>query len=63
MFYSIQRHHTVLLGDPDQKLIKIVRLLTEEVIPTFKVAEPLLSQRETNLLSHFRQDTCKLLGV
>ncbi len=48
---------------PDQKAIQIVRLLTEEVIPTFGVPEALLSDRGTNLLSHLVQDVCRLLGV
>ncbi len=48
---------------PNQKAIQIVRLLTEEAIPTFGVQEALLSDRGTNLLSHLMQDVCRLLGV
>ena len=48
---------------PDQKSIRIVRLLTEELIPTFGVPEALMSGRGTNLLSYLMQDTCKLLGI
>ncbi len=48
---------------PDQKSIRIARLLTEEVVPTFGVPEALLSDRGTNLLSHLMQETCKLLGL
>ena len=48
---------------PDQRSIRLVRLLTEEVIPIFGVPEALLSDRGTNLLSHLMQDVCKLLGI
>ena len=48
---------------PDQKSIRIVRLLTEEVVPAFGVPEALLSDRGTNLLSHLMQDVCNLLGT
>jgi len=48
---------------PDQKSIRIVRLLTEEVVPAFGVLEALLSDRGTNLLSHLMQDVCNLLGT
>ena len=48
---------------PDQKTIRIVQLLVEEVIPLFGVPEALLSDRGTNLLSHLMRDVCDLLGV
>ena len=48
---------------PDQKAIRLVKLLTEEVIPLFGVPEALLSDRGTNLLSHLMLDICKKLGV
>ena len=48
---------------PDQKAIRIVRLLTEEVVPVVGVPEALLSDRGTNLLAHVMQDTCELLGI
>ncbi|XP_064398966.1 uncharacterized protein LOC135345475 [Halichondria panicea] len=48
---------------PDQKAIRLVRLLVEEVIPITGVPESLLSDRGTNLLSHLMTDVCALLGV
>ena len=47
---------------PDQKAIRLARLLVEEVVPMFEVPEALLSDRGTNLLSHLMEDVCKLLG-
>jgi len=48
---------------PDQKAIRIVRLLTEEVLPMVGVPEALFSDRGTNLLAHVMQDVCALLGI
>ena len=48
---------------PDQKAVRIVKLLVEEVIPFFGVPEALLSDRGTNLLSHLMKDVCELLGI
>lgn len=48
---------------PDQKAIRIVRLLTEEIVPVIGVPEALLSDRGTNLLAHIMRDTCQILGI
>ena len=48
---------------PDQKAVRLVKLLVEQVIPIVGVPESLLSDRGTNLLSHLMGDVCKLLGV
>ena len=48
---------------PDQKAVRLVKLLTEEVIPLFGVPEALLSDRGTNLMSHLMLDVCKKLGI
>ena len=48
---------------PDQKSIRIAKLLAEEVLPMFGVPEALLSDRDTNLLSHLMKDVCELLGI
>ena len=48
---------------PDQKAIRIARLLAEEVVPMFGVPEALLSDRGTNLLAHVMLDVCGLLGI
>ena len=46
---------------PDQKLSRIARLPTEEIIPRFGVPEALLSDEGTNLLSHLVLNLCKML--
>lgn len=48
---------------PDQKAIRIARLLTEEVLPLFGVPDSLLSNRRINLLAYVVQDVCQLLGT
>ena len=48
---------------PDQKALRLTRLLAEEVVPMFGVPEALLSDRGPNLLSHLMGDVCKLLGI
>ena len=46
---------------PDQKSLRIAKLLVNEVIPQFGVPQSLLSDRGTNLLSHLMTDVCRLL--
>ena len=48
---------------PDQKSIRIEKILVQEVVPLFGVPGALLSDRGTNLLSHLMLDICKLLGT
>ena len=48
---------------PDQKTIRLSRLLVEDVISLFGVPEALLSDRGTNLLSHLMQDLWKMFGI
>lgn len=48
---------------PDQKSVRIARLLVEDVVPFFGVPEALLSDRGSNLLSHLMRDVCEMLGV
>ena len=48
---------------PDQKSLRIVKLLVEELVPLFGVPEALLSDRGTNLLSHLMMDVCQMLGT
>ena len=43
---------------PDQKSIRLVLLLVEEIVPMFGVPEALLSDRGTNLLSHIMEANC-----
>ena len=71
---ELGNHHVVVFQDfltkwpvvfpvPDQKAVRLVKLLTEEVIPLFGVPEALLSDRVTNLMSHLMLDICKKLGI
>ena len=48
---------------PDQKLIRLVWLLVEEVIPFFGIPEALLSNRGANLLSFLMKDNWQLMGI
>lgn len=48
---------------PDQKAIRIAKLLAEEIFPSFGCPEALLSDRGTNLLANIVQDVCQLLGI
>ena len=47
---------------PDQKTVRIVELLTKEVIPFCGVPEAVLTDRGTNLLSHLMLDVCSKLN-
>ena len=53
----------LVLPAPDQKAIRIARLVAEEVLPMFGVPECLLSDRGTNLLANVMKDVCDLLGI
>ena len=44
---------------PNQKVLRIARLLDEEIVPLFGVSKALLSDR----LSILMQDVCMLLGI
>ena len=48
---------------PDQKTIRIARLLIEEIIPFFGARENLLSDCGTNFLSQLIMDLCEILGI
>ena len=48
---------------PDQKAVRIARLVAEEVVPMFGVPEALLSDRGANLLARVTMDVCSLLGI
>ena len=48
---------------PDQKAVRIAKLIAEEVVPLFGVPECLLSDRGTNLLSNVVLDLCRMLGI
>ena len=47
----------------NQNVLRLVKLLTEHVIPFFGIPEALLSDRGTNLMSHLMTDVCQKLGI
>ena len=63
VFQDFLSKYPLVYPVPDQKSIRIARLLVEEVVPLFGVPEALLSDRGTNLLSHLMKDVCEMLGV
>ena len=63
VFQDFLSKFPLVFPTPDQKSLRIAKLLVEEVVPLFGVPEALLSDRGTNLLSHLMRDVCVLLGV
>ena len=63
VFQDLFTKWPMVYAAPDQKAVRIVKLLVEEIVPVFGVPEALLSDRGTNLLSCLMQDVCKLLGI
>ena len=63
MFQDFLSKYPLVFPIPDQKAVRVARLLAKEVIPLFGVPETLLSDRGTNLLSHLVQDLYKMLGI
>ena len=63
VFQDFLSKYPLVFPVPDQKSLRIARLLVEEVVPFFGVPEALLSDRGTNLLSHLMQDVCEMLGI
>ena len=63
VFQDFLSKYPLVYPVPDQKSIRIARLLVEKVVPLFGVPEALLSDRGTNLLSHLMKDVCEMLGI
>ena len=63
VFQDLFTKWPMVYATPDQKAMRIAKLLAEEIVPMFGVPEALLSDRGTNLLSCLMQDVCKLLGI
>ncbi len=53
----------LVFAAPDQKTLRLAKLIAEEVVPAHGVPEALLTDRGTNLLSHLMRDLCELLGI
>ncbi len=63
VFQDFLSNWPMVFAAPDQKAVRIARLLVEEIVPMCGVPEALLSDRGTNLLSYLVQEVCKLLGT
>ena len=63
VFQDFLTKFPLVFATPDQKAIRLVRLLAQELVPLFGVPEALLSDRGTNLLSHLMKDLCEMLGI
>ena len=53
----------LVFAAPDQKTLRLAKLIAEEVVLAYGVPEALLTDRGTNLLSHLMMDLCDLLGI
>ena len=64
MFQDFLSNFPLVFAVPDQKSVRIAKLLVEEVVPLFGVPEALLSDRVTNLLSYLinEGDMCLFAG-
>ena len=63
VFQDILTKWPLVFPAPDQKAIRIARLVTEEILPMFGVPESLLSDRGANLLANVMMEVCALLGI
>ena len=63
VFQDFMTKWPLVFPAPDQKAIRLARLVAEELLPLFGVPDAILSDRGANLLAHVMQDVCQLLGV
>ena len=63
VFQDLFTKWPLVFPTPDQKVIRIAKLLAEELIPMFGCPESLLSDRGANLLATVMQDVCELMGI
>ena len=63
VFHDLFSKWPMVYPVPDQKAVRIARLLAKEIVPVFGVPEGLLSDRGANLLSHVMDEVCSILGV
>ena len=62
IFYDLFIKWPMVFAIPDQKTERIAQLLTQEIVPMFRVPEA-LSDWYTNLLSFLIQNVCKLITM
>lgn len=58
VFQDFLSKFPLVFPTPDQKSVRLAKLLVEEVVPPFGVPKSLLSDRGTNLLSHLMKEVC-----
>ena len=63
VFQDLFTKWPLVFPTPDQKAIRIAKLLAEQLIPMFGCPESLLSDRGANLLATVMQDVCELMGI
>ena len=63
MFQDFLTKWPMVIPVPDQRAVRLAKLLAEEIVPAFGVPEALLSDSGANLLSHLMMDLCQMLGV
>jgi len=63
VFQDLFTKWPLVFAAPDQKAVRIAKLLAEELVHMFGCPESLLSDRGTNLLATVMQDVCKLMGI
>ena len=63
VFQDLFTKWPIVYAAPDQKAIRLAKLLVKEIVPMFGIPEALLSDHGTKLLSCLIQDVRKLLGI
>ena len=63
VFQNLFTKWPLAFASPNQKAVRIAKLLAEELVPMFGCPEYLLSDRGTNFLANVMQDVYKLMGV
>ena len=63
LFQDLYTKWPMVYATPDQKAEMIAKLLTQKIVPMFRVPEDLLSDQDINLLSDLMPDICKMLGI
>ena len=63
VFQDFMTKWPLVFPAPDQKAIRLARLVAEELLPQFGVPDAILSDRGANLLGRVMEEVCQLLGI
>ena len=63
VFQDFMTKWPLVFPAPDQKAIRLARLVAEELLPQFGVPDAILSDRGANLLARVMEEVCQLLGI